>query len=423
MEKARALNGTMTRSKMNKTSRFIRNKVLQQLSRITNGCLIIQDPLATHVLGEPGSEKLKVTVIVNNLEFYNQLAVHGSIGAAESYMEGHWSSDNLTNLVRLLVINRKLLDDMEGGFAWLKNSALKVWHYFNKNNQQGSRKNIAAHYDLGNEFFSLFLDKHLMYSSAIYTEEANDLETASDLKLKTICKKLQLKPSDHLIEIGTGWGGFAIYAAQNYGCKVTTTTISEQQYQHAHSRIIELDLEGQITLLKKDYRELTGEFDKLVSIEMIEAVGHHFLDTYLKKCNSLLKDDGLALIQAITIEDHRYDQALNSVDFIKRYIFPGSFIPSVSAITSSMKNTGDFRLINLEDFGESYAKTLRDWRISFLDNIDEVRAQGFSDSFIKMWEFYLCYCEGGFIEKAISDVHLLMAKPENKRQQWLSIQS
>lgn len=411
-----------TDNKLNKVNGFIRNKVLQQLSEIKAGCIIIHDAIETIELGDTKDSDLTVNVWVKDSSFYNQMAMHGSIGAAESYMQNQWHTDNLTNLVRLLVKNRDLLDDMEGGTAWLKNSALKLWHWFNKNDQQGSRKNIAAHYDLGNEFFSLFLDKHLMYSSAIYTDSVNTLELASELKLKTICEKLQLTENDHLVEIGTGWGGLAIYAATNYGCHVTTTTISEQQYQYASEKVKNLGLQNKITLLKEDYRSLTGQFDKLVSIEMIEAVGHHYLDTYIAKCNSLLKDNGLALIQAITIEDHRYDQALSSVDFIKRYIFPGSFIPSVSAIINSMKSTGDFRLINLEDFGESYAYTLRDWRLAFMDRLENVYEQGFSESFMKMWEFYLCYCEGGFLEKAISDVHLLIAKPKNKRAQWISLQ-
>lgn len=419
MEKASSIDNSIS---MNKVSGFIRKKVLQQLSDLKSGCLIIQDPIETLVLGDKNNTDLQVTISVSDFDFYTQVATHGSIGAAESYMANQWQVDELTNLVRLLVKNRDLLDDMESGTAWIKNSLLKFWHWLNKNNQQGSRKNIAAHYDLGNQFFRLFLDQHLMYSSAIYTDKADNLEAASELKLRTVCEKLNLQPDDHLIEIGTGWGGLAIYAATQYGCKVTTTTISQQQYEYAESRVKQLGLEDKITLLKQDYRNLKGQYDKLVSIEMIEAVGHHYLDTYIEKCNSLLKEDGLALIQAITIEDHRYQQALSSVDFIKRHIFPGSFIPSVSAIVNSMNKTGDFRLINLEDFGESYAKTLRDWRIAFMQNLDEVRTQGFNESFIKMWEFYLCYCEGGFIEKAISDVHLLMAKPENQRAQWLGLQ-
>ncbi|MCW8857635.1 MAG: cyclopropane-fatty-acyl-phospholipid synthase family protein, partial [Kangiella sp.] len=224
-------------------------------------------------------------------------------------------------------------------------------------------------------------------------------------------------------EIGTGWGGFAIYAAKNYGCHVTTTTISEQQYQYAKKRVKEEGLESKITLLKQDYRNLKGQFDKLVSIEMIEAVGHQYLDTYLKQCSDLLKPKGMALIQAITIEDTRYKQALKSVDFIKRYIFPGSFIPCVSVIVDTAKKASDLRLINLEDFGDSYARTLNEWRKRFFSHLEEVKALGFNQTFIQMWDFYFCYCEGGFIEKAISDVHLLLAKPANKRPQWLALQS
>lgn len=404
--------------------RLIRSQVLKTLGRIKGGQIIVSDPIGKQFCGTAGHQSdLCITININDLDFYRQVAMHGSIGAAESYMKEQWSTDDLTGLVRLLVINRDILDEMEGGLAWLKNSVLKLWHFFNRNSVEGSRKNISAHYDLGNDFFKLFLDQHLMYSSAIFTEQANTLELASDLKLKTICEKLDLSANDRLVEIGTGWGGFAIYAAKNYGCHVTTTTISEQQFQYAKKRIKEEGLESKITIFKEDYRKLKGQFDKLVSIEMIEAVGHQYLDTYIKQCSDLLKPDGMALIQAITIEDSRYKQALKSVDFIKRYIFPGSFIPCVSVIADAARKTSDLRLINLEDFGDSYAKTLHEWRKRFFENIEQVKAQGFNQSFIQMWDFYLCYCEGGFIEKAISDVHLLFAKSGNKRQQWLALQS
>ena len=411
-----------TEAELKGIARIIRRQVLKTLSRIQGGQILINDSQGKTLCGTADSEsQLSVTINVKDMDFYRQIAMHGSIGAAESYMQQQWDTDNLTGLVRILVINRHILDEMEGGLAWLKNSVLKVWHFFNRNSVQGSRKNISAHYDLGNNFFKLFLDSHLMYSSAIYTEQTQTLEQASELKLKTICEKLDLNANDHVIEIGTGWGGFAIYAAKNYGCRVTTTTISEQQYQYAQQRVKEEGLESKVTLLKKDYRDLSGKFDKLVSIEMIEAVGHHYLDTYLKQCSHLLKPNGLALIQAITIEDCRYQQALKSVDFIKRYIFPGSFIPCVSVITDSAKKVSDLRLINLEDFGESYARTLNEWRSRFFQNIEEVKNQGFNQAFIQMWDFYLCYCEGGFIEKAISDVHLLFAKPANRRKQWLAL--
>ena len=330
-------------------------------------------------------------------------------------MAGDWDTDDLTALIRVFVKNRDLLDSMEGGSARFKNALLKVGHFFNKNTLSGSRKNIAGHYDLGNDLFELFLDSRMMYSSAIYAHEHEDLETASERKLRVICEKLQLTADDHLIEIGTGWGGFAVYAAKNYGCRVTTTTISNEQHEYAAQQIKKHQLEDRITLLKKDYRDLEGTYDKLVSIEMIEAVGHHYLDTYLKKCNDLLKADGLALIQAITIEDCRYQQALKSVDFIKKYIFPGSFIPSVGAITTANARSTEMKLVNLEDFGESYAHTLRDWHQRFNDRVDEAAALGYDTTFQRMWRFYFSYCEGGFLERAISDVHLLFAKPANRR--------
>jgi cyclopropane-fatty-acyl-phospholipid synthase len=400
--------------------RIIRQQVKNTLAGITQGGIIIADPIETYACGDQQTD-LSVVLTIRDLDFYRLVALEGSNGAAQAYIDGKWEVDDLTGLVRILVRNIELLDAMEGGLAWLKNSILKVWHYFNKNSVGGSKDNISAHYDLGNDFFKLFLDQHMMYSSAIFKGDES-LEEASEYKLKTICEKLSLQPTDKVIEVGTGWGGMAIYAAKNYGCHVTTTTISEQQYQYTKQRIAEEGLSEKITLLKQDYRELKGQYDKLVSIEMIEAVGHHYLDTYIEQCSKLLKTDGLALIQAITIEDRRYKQALKSVDFIKRYIFPGSFIPCVSAVVSSAAKVSDLRLINLEDFGESYAKTLNHWKARFNQNLDKVKEQGYSEEFIRMWLFYFSYCEGGFIEKSISDTHLLFAKPLNKRKQWLAQQ-
>jgi cyclopropane-fatty-acyl-phospholipid synthase len=296
--------------------------------------------------------------------------------------------------------------------------ALKAWHALRRNTRTGSRRNIAAHYDLGNDFFRLFLDSKLMYSSGIFAP-GDTLEDASERKLERICQKLELRADDHLVEIGTGWGGMAVHAASRYGCRVTTTTISREQHALASQRVQEAGLGDRVSVLLEDYRDLRGEFDKLVSIEMIEAIGHQYLDTYFGKCASLLKPEGLALIQAITIEDERYEQALRSVDFIKRHVFPGSFIPCVSAMVGSAAGAGKLRLLNLEDFGPSYAETLRHWRLRFLSRLDEVRAQGFDERFIRLWEFYLCYCEGGFLERSISDVHLLFARAGNRRDQYL----
>ncbi|HEU0152798.1 MAG TPA: cyclopropane-fatty-acyl-phospholipid synthase family protein [Arenimonas sp.] len=398
--------------------RFLRKRLLATLDGLSGGQVTVRDGLGTVTLGE-ASGGLSVTLEVLDAGFYRALAGNGSVGAGEAYMDGLWRCDDLVGLVRLLVINRDRLDAMETGLARLGGLAMRGLHAFNRNTRGGSRRNIAAHYDLGNDLFELFLDENLMYSSAIFAEPGESLEAAQRRKLERICRKLDLKPSDHLVEIGTGWGGMALYAAANFGCRVTTTTISREQHALATARIAQAGLSDRVTVLLEDYRDLTGHYDKLVSIEMIEAIGHQYLGTYLDKCASLLKPEGLALIQAITIEDSRYEQALGSVDFIKRHIFPGSFIPSVSAITGAAARASDLRLVNLEDIGPSYAITLNHWRQRFLAKLDQVRALGYDERFIRMWEFYLCYCEGGFIERSIGDVHLLFARPGNRRPQYL----
>ena len=392
---------------------FARSQVLARLSRIKTGQLTIVEDSQTTVFGHDKS--IQATVFVNDAHFYGEIAFGGSIGAGEAYMLGYWQADNLTNVIRIMAANQHVMDALEGGFQWASKPFLKVLHWLNRNTTDGSRKNIAAHYDLGNDFFKLWLDPSMMYSAAIFSPENTSLEAASNKKLQIICDKLDLKSSDHVVEIGTGWGSFAIYAARHYGCKVTTTTISQQQYDEAKQRVSAENLTDKITLLLNDYRELQGQFDKLVSIEMIEAVGHQFYDVYFKKCASLLKPNGMALIQAITIADQRFDAAKNSVDFIQRYIFPGSNIPSITAMLASITRSSDLKLYDCEDIGPHYATTLRKWRENFFANIDEVRSLSYSEEFIKMWEFYLCYCEGGFAERALGDVHLLLTKPENRR--------
>ena len=300
---------------------------------------------------------------------------------------------------------------MEGGLAKLAAPLRRGFHWLNKNTHKGSRKNIVAHYDLGNEFFNLFLDPTMLYSAGIFNHPQDTMHQASLNKLERICDRLRLQPDDHVLEIGTGWGSLAIFAAQNYGCKVTTTTISDEQYAYTAKRIVDEGLTEQITLLKQDYRHLKGQFDKIISIEMIEAVGHHYFDTFFAQCSRLLKPQGEMLLQAITIADQRFDSAKSEVDFIKRYIFPGSCIPSVDAISDSLRKATDLRMLNLEDIGVHYGLTLKKWREAFVANVDEVRAQGFSEAFIRMWEFYLCYCEGGFYERVISDVQMHLVKP------------
>jgi cyclopropane-fatty-acyl-phospholipid synthase len=398
-------------------AKLAKHTILNKLNSLQVGKLTLIDGIDHHQYGQ--SEEITATITVHDPRFYGEMAFGGSIGAGEAYMLGYWSADNLTNVIRLMCLNQQLMDSLEGGYQWLRKPLLKVLHWLNSNTSEGSRKNIAAHYDLGNDFFALWLDSTMMYSSAIFSEDSLDLHAASLRKLEVICNKLDIKASDHIIEIGTGWGGFAIYAVQHYGCKVTTTTISKQQYHLAKSRVEEAHLQDNITLLLKDYRDLEGKFDKLVSIEMIEAVGHQYYDTYFAKCSDLLKPDGLALIQAITIADQRFEAAKNSVDFIQRYIFPGSNIPSITALLNSITKVSDMRLFDLEDIGPHYATTLAAWRQNFFKKINDVRALGYSEEFIKMWEFYLCYCEGGFSERSLGDAHLLLAKPMNRRVSFI----
>jgi cyclopropane-fatty-acyl-phospholipid synthase len=392
---------------------FARKQVLTRLSLLQIGQLTIIENGQQTVFGK--DSKLAATVTVTDAHFYGEIAFGGSIGAGEAYMLGYWQADNLTNVIRIMAANQTVMDALEGGFQWASKPFLKTLQWLNRNTADGSRKNIAAHYDLGNDFFKLWLDPSMMYSSAIFSPKNISLEAASYKKLQVICDKLDLKPTDHVVEIGTGWGGFAIYAASKYGCKVTTTTISKQQYDEAVLRVNAANLQDKITLLLNDYRDLTGKFDKLVSIEMIEAVGHQFYDVYFKKCASLLKPNGMALIQAITISDQRFESAKKSVDFIQRYIFPGSNIPSITAMLSSITKVSDLKLYDLEDIGPHYATTLAAWRDNFFQHIQQVRQLGYSEEFIKMWEFYLCYCEGGFAERVLGDCHLLLVKPDNRR--------
>ena len=395
--------------------RWCRNLFIEKLEKLEIGEIQLIDTDGSHSFGSPEKNNpLTVAINVTDQRFYSDIAFGGTVAAGEAYIQGYWSCSNLTDLIRIMIGNRHILEQMEGNLSLFKNAFLRLAHWLNRNSQAGSRRNIEAHYDLGNEMFELFLDPTMMYSCAYYPDENTSLEQASLAKLQRICDKLQLNESDHVIEIGTGWGGFALYAAQNYGCKVTTTTISQQQHDWAKQRIIEAGLEDKITLLMEDYRDLQGTYDKLVSIEMIEAVGHQYLDTYFAKCSSLLKPEGIMLIQSITIADQQYDRAIKSVDFIQRFIFPGGFIPSVSAITSSVKSSTDMRLFQMEDIGPHYATTLRDWRQRFFDNIEPIKALGYSKQFTAMWDFYLCYCEAGFLERVLGNAHLVFIKPKNR---------
>lgn len=388
---------------------LLRRAVLRQLENLQHGLLLIQEGNDTLHFGQPHSD-LRAEIRVSDPAVWGLVAGNGSIGAGEAYIHGYWSTPDLTAVIRIFVANLDVLDAMEGGLARLGRPLIQGLHWLNRNTRQGSRRNIAAHYDLGNDLFEQFLDPTMMYSAAMFLREDDSLEQAQLNKLERICEKLALQPSDHLLEIGTGWGSMALYAATHYGCRVTTTTLSREQYAYTERRIRELGLEGRITLLLEDYRDLNGQYDKLVSIEMIEAVGHRFLPTYFEQCARLLKPEGLMLLQAITIRDQRYEQACQSVDFIQRYIFPGGALPSVHKMLEVVSRHTDLNLHHMEDFGLHYARTLRLWH----DNLRQARQRleqlGYDDYFYRLWEFYLCYCEGGFLERTIGTAQLLLAK-------------
>jgi len=384
----------------------------RQLGLIVNDAIDIVDGDSVKRYGAAADrDALRATLTVHDARFWAEVAFGGSIGAGEAYMHGYWSADDLTTLLRIVLRNRNALDAMERGWARLGVPARRGLHWLNRNTRSGSRRNIAAHYDLGNAFFRLFLDPTLMYSCAIFERPEATLEKAQLARLDRICRKLALGPTDHLLEIGTGWGGFAIHAASRYGCRITTTTISRQQYELARERIAEAGLAHRVTVLLDDYRDLRGRYDKLVSIEMIEAVGPQFYDTYFECCDRLLKDDGAMLLQAITIADQRYEAALHDVDFIQRHIFPGSAIPSISALARSIARASTMKLVHLEDIGPHYATTLARWRDNLLRKRADVLELGYDETFLRMWEYYFCYCEAGFEERALGDVQMLLAKP------------
>jgi cyclopropane-fatty-acyl-phospholipid synthase len=359
----------------------------------------------------PEDATLVATVVVHNWCAYRMVLFGGTVGAGEAYMRGFWSCNELPALIGLIVDSREVHFGLESGMARLTRPFHSLLHFSRKNTKWGSRRNIAEHYDLGNDFFRLFLDRSLAYSCGFFEHDGVSMYDASVAKFDRICSKLDIDSSDHVVEIGTGWGGFALHAASKYGCRVTTTTISAEQYKLARERVRLAGLSDRVEIVTKDYRELDGIYDKLVSIEMIEAVGHQYLGGFFAKCSELLRPAGRMLLQAITIADQEYPRHLNEVDFIKRYIFPGSCIPSVTALLESMAGASDLRLFGLEDITKHYVTTLQRWREAFHTNREAVLQLGLSERFLRMWDFYLAYCEGGFAERFLGDVQMVLVKP------------
>jgi len=380
-----------------------------RLERLEHGLITLLDGGRRETYGRATPRcALHVTLHVRARRFYAEAAFGGSLGAGESFMAGDWTADDLTSLVRILLTNRGVLDGLDGGWSRLAEPARRLLHAAARNTRAGSRRNIAAHYDIGNDFFELFLDPTMMYSCAVFEGADMSLEQAQVAKLDRLCRKLDLKPGDHLLEIGTGWGALALHAARHYGCRVTTTTISREQHELARQRIADAGLTERITLRLDDYRDLDGRYDKLVSVEMIEAIGHEYFDTFFRRCSELLVPGGTMVLQSITIDDRRYAAARDSVDFIKRHIFPGCCIPSVAALAQSVARASTLRIVDLEDIGPHYATTLAAWRRNLFANAGRIRARGYPEALLRMWHFYLSYCEGGFVERALGDVQIVL---------------
>jgi cyclopropane-fatty-acyl-phospholipid synthase len=393
--------------------RMARSAFLRQLSALEDGRLTIRDGLGESEFGQTSARcPFDVNIEVRDLRFYRHVVLDGHLGAAETYMRQYWTCPDVAALVRLMLRNERFLTRLDRGLARLTQPLRFLVHRLRSNTRAGSRRNIVAHYDIGNDFYRLMLDESMTYSCGIFERDDSTLLEASTAKNDRLCRKLALSPSDHVLEIGSGWGGFAIHAARQYGCRVTTTTISKQQFELARERIAREGLTDRITILQKDYRDLQGQYDKLVSIEMIEAVGHEYYETFFRKCGALLKPDGMMAMQAITIPDHLFRRHVKTVDFIRRYIFPGSCIPTITALSNAMARAGDLRLVHLDDITPHYARTLRSWYDNVRGNIDEIRSLGYSDTFLRLWEFYLLYCEGSFAEGYNRDVQMILIRPE-----------
>jgi len=391
---------------------WARGLFLRLMSTIHYGHVVVVDDGKRHEFGALGrADEPSVYVNIHHERCYRAVVLRGSIGAGEAYMQGHWTCDDLVSLIRIVIRNGSVFERIDKGWSRLAAPFTRLRHWLRRNTPAGSRRNIAAHYDLGNDFYALFLDETMTYSCGIFESAASSLREASVAKYERVCKKLQLTPDDHVLEIGSGWGGFAVHAASVYGCRVTTTTLSKAQQKLVRQRVIDAGLQDRVEVLLQDYRELRGVYSKIVSIEMIEAVGHANLVSFFQRCSELLRADGQMLIQAITIPDHRLDAYVHTPDFINTYIFPGGSLPSIASMALASARASELRITHLEDLTPHYATTLRAWRLRFLAQLERVRSLGFPTEFIRMWEYYLSYCEGGFLERYTGVVQIAFSKP------------
>jgi len=387
-----------------------RGLVQRSLAGLSEGVLTFREAGASASFGGASGDGLRGEVEVLQPRFWRRVALGGSLGAAEAYLDGDWETPDLTAVVRLLARNAPALSELEGGLARLRRPLEAALHAMRRNTRAGSRRNIQAHYDLGDDFFAQLLDPTLTYSCGYFERPESTLEEASLAKIDRLCRLLRLGPEDHLLEIGSGWGAFALRAARTTGCRVTTTTISQNQLAAVRRRVAEAGLEERITVLRADYRDLRGQYDKLVSVEMLEAVGASYYAPFFRAGASLLRPGGLLALQVITIADHHYAGHLRSPDFIKRYVFPGSNIPSISALTGAAARASDLTLRHLEDIGLHYARTLAAWRHNLATR--PAPAPRYAEPrFRRLWHYYLCYCEAAFAERYLGDAQMLFARP------------
>ncbi|RUO35052.1 SAM-dependent methyltransferase [Aliidiomarina soli] len=410
-EQQRAIGAPLEARGIEKWSREI---ALRAFARLKYGHLILTEQ--GHVVGEFGNKQdpLHARIDVQSARMYRRFLLNGDIGAGESYIDGDWQTPDLVAVIRIFARNLDAMDEIASRFGWLTWPLQKLAFMSRRNSKRKAKENILSHYDLGNELYSRFLDPQMQYSSAVYPDQDTSLAEAQSYKLKRLCDMLDLQPGDHLLEIGTGWGGLAVYAAKHYGCKVTSTTISDAQLAYAQTRVSAEGLDQQVTLLNQDYRDLEGTFDKLVSVEMIEAVGQQYLAGFFRKCSQLLKPSGRMVLQAITIADQRAERYNRDVDFIQQHVFPGGYLPSVELIGRLTRKKTDMVIRQLDDIGLDYAQTLSDWRQAFNQHANELSELGYDERFTRFWNYYLCYCEGGFSERRVSAVQLLATKPADK---------
>jgi cyclopropane-fatty-acyl-phospholipid synthase len=401
-----------------KKGSFYQDVVIKLLSKMKLGKLNLTLHDGQQISIGDGVDRISANITINSPEFYKRCILFGDIGFGEAYVDGLWDTDSITNVIKWVLLNIDNAPSVSG--SKVESAALnllkiynKIVHYKRANTVEGSKKNISEHYDLNNDFFASFLDPTMTYSAAYFYKDGLSLEEAQLAKYERLCRQLHLKPSDHVLEIGSGWGGNAIYIAKNYGCKVTSLTISEEQAKLARERVTEAGLDDKVEILLKDYRDLEGTYDKIVSIEMLEAVGDAFLDVYFRQVNNLLKKNGLLAIQVITSPDSRYDSLKRGVDWIQKHIFPGSLLPSVAAINGAINRTSDMTLVDLKDLGLHYANTLKLWFEQFNASLPKVKGLGFDDAFIRKWNYYLCYCEAAFAMRNINVMHLVYTRPNN----------